>query len=102
MPNEFVGAGLPLDVDGVSEVTDRMGVHAPELWAVLTVETRGSGFLPDRRPYILYERHIFSKETNRKFDAAHPDISNETPVGRSWRRPPYDRIRTHCPQRRRT
>lgn len=81
MPSEFAGAGLPLDSDGVDEVTERMGIRAAELWAVLTVETRGSGFLPDRRPYILYERHIFSRETHRQFDQAHPDISNKVPGG---------------------
>src|SRR5262249_14655771 len=32
--------------------------------------------LPDRRPVILFERHVFSRETNHAFDAAHPDISN--------------------------
>ena len=47
----------------------------------VTVETRGCGFLPDRRPFILYERHIFSRETDSRFDVAHPDISNRSPGG---------------------
>src|SRR5581483_5620917 len=81
MPTEFVGTALPLDEAGVNEVVGRMGIHAPELWAVLNVETRGCGFLPDKRPAILYERHIFSKETNHKFDSAHPDISNRNQGG---------------------
>jgi hypothetical protein len=81
MPIEFVGTGLPLDEDGISEVTDRMQIGGPELWAVLNVETRGCGFLPDRRPAILYERHIFSRETGHTFDAAHPDISNREAGG---------------------
>jgi hypothetical protein len=81
MPMEFVGTGLPLDEEGTSEVTDRMQIGAPELWAVLNVETRGCGFLPDRRPAILYERHIFSRETNHQFDAANPNISNRHPGG---------------------
>ena len=37
--------------------------------------------MADRRPFILYERHIFSRETNRKFDATNPDISNKNPGG---------------------
>jgi hypothetical protein len=81
MPTEFAGRGLPLDEEGISEVTDRMQIGGPELWAVVNVETRGCGFLPDRRPAILYERHIFSRETNHQFDAAHPDISNREAGG---------------------
>jgi hypothetical protein len=38
------------------------------------VEASGCGFLADRRPQILFERHIFSKLTNRQFD--HSDVSN--------------------------
>ncbi len=78
MADEFKGEGLPMDYEGVTQVTDQLGVGVPELWAVLTVETRGCGFLPDRRPVILFERHIFSKETGRRFDASTPDISNPT------------------------
>lgn len=81
MSLEFAGSGLPLDKAGVSEVIERMGIGQPELWAVLKVETRGCGFLSDRRPVILYERHQFSKRTNHQFDAAHPDISNQTAGG---------------------
>jgi|SRR5882672_1981238 len=81
MSLEFAGNGLPLDKAGVSEVIDRMGIGQPELWAVLKVETSGCGFLPDRRPVILFERHQFSSRTNRQFDAAHPDISNQSPGG---------------------
>lgn len=78
---EFAGNGSPLDQDGVAQVTDKLDVGVPELWAVITVETRGCGFIRDRRPTILYERHIFSRETNGQFDAAHPDISNGEPGG---------------------
>jgi hypothetical protein len=58
-----------------------MGIKAAELWTVLTVETSGCGFLPDRRPKILFERHIFSRETESQFDAPNPDISDRTPGG---------------------
>jgi hypothetical protein len=30
----------------------------PVLWSVVVVETSGCGFLPDRRPRILFERRI--------------------------------------------
>ncbi len=81
MATEFKGTALPLDQEGISEVTDRMGIRAAELWTVLTVETSGCGFLSDRRPKILYERHIFSRETGSRFDASNPDISDRTPGG---------------------
>ncbi len=76
MAEEFRGAALPLDQDGLTAVTDKLGTGVAELWAVVTVETRGCGYLPDRRPVILFERHIFSRETGRRYDAAYPDISN--------------------------
>lgn len=81
MPTPFTGPALPLDQAGISEVTDRLRIGAAELWAVLNVETRGCGFLQDRRPDILFERHIFSRETGHRFDAAHPDISNQQQGG---------------------
>ena len=77
--SNFVGKGLALDEAGFSDAMNRMTVGAPELWAVMKIETNGFGFLRDRRPVILYERHIFSKKTNHQFDVSHPDISN--PVG---------------------
>jgi len=43
---------------------------------VLQVETRGCGYFADRRPVILFERHIFSRRTKGRFDARAPDISN--------------------------
>jgi len=81
MPDTFRGTALPLDQEGLAEVIDRLGVHAAELWAVLNVETRGYGFLLDRRPMILFERHIFSRETQHKFDNSNPDSSNPQPGG---------------------
>ncbi|HZS44432.1 MAG TPA: N-acetylmuramidase domain-containing protein [Blastocatellia bacterium] len=81
MTDTFIGTGFPLDADGQQAVLDVIGVGAPELWSVLSVETKGFGYLNDRRPQILYERHIFSKRTNHKFDQTNPDISNTSPGG---------------------
>ncbi len=39
------------------------------------------GFGADGRPIILYERHLFSRHTNRIYDATHPTISNRTAGG---------------------
>jgi len=81
MATEFVGKGTPLSQHGIDTATARLEVGAAEIWAVLTVETTGCGFLPDRRPKILFERHIFHRETNGRFDAAAPDLSDPTPGG---------------------
>ena len=78
---EFAGRGVPMTALGLAECAETLGVHAPEVWAVLTVETRGCGFLPDRRPLILFERHIFHRETAGRHDAVAPDISQPTMGG---------------------
>ncbi len=72
----FEGTGKPLSEDGLLRAAGELGVGVPALWAVMTVETRGSGFLADRRPQILFERHIFHNRTNGRFDDAAPDLSN--------------------------
>lgn len=30
---------------------------------------------------ILFERHLFSRKTNRAYDTTHPNVSNQTPGG---------------------
>lgn len=77
----FEGKAKPLSAAGLEAATNRLGVDAPALWAVLTVETSGCGFLPDRRPKILFERHWFSRLTQGQFNAQAPDISNATSGG---------------------
>jgi hypothetical protein len=76
MTQEFVESGKPISEDGLQSATDRVRVGLVEIWAVLQVETKGCGFLPDRRPQILFERHIFHNETQGRFDAVAPGISN--------------------------
>lgn len=72
----FEGKASPLSQEGITTALSRLGVDAPALWAVLTVETSGCGFLPDRRPKILFERHWFSRLTSGRFDNQAPDLSN--------------------------
>ncbi|MCC6468488.1 MAG: DUF3380 domain-containing protein [Alphaproteobacteria bacterium] len=73
---EFKGRGAPLSVQGVETACATLAVRDVELWTVIQVETKGCGFLADRRPKILFERHWFHKFTGGKFSAEHPDISN--------------------------
>jgi len=75
----FQGAGLPLSSAGLAQTSGALGVAAPEVWTVLAVETPGCGFLPDRRPVIRFERHIFHRLTNGRYDDG--NISDPTPGG---------------------
>jgi hypothetical protein len=76
MPERFAGNADPLDAVGFDRAIGVLAADAADLWAVIDVETSGCGFLPDGRVKILFERHIFSRETGRRFDADHPAISN--------------------------
>jgi hypothetical protein len=81
MPQDFAGAAQPMSPQGLGDTGGRLGVRAAEIWAVLTVETRGCGFLTDKRPLILFERHIFHRETAGLYDEVAPDVSNPAPGG---------------------
>jgi hypothetical protein len=90
-PLPFQGNAFALSSDGLAGVSNDLGVHAPEIWTVLAVETSGCGFLPDRRPQILYERHIFHRLTQGQYDDG--DISDPSPGGYGPRgAQQYDRL----------
>ncbi len=72
---------MPMSADGLFKGCDLLGVKPADVWTVLTVETKGCGFLPDRRPQILFERHIFHRETNGTYDQTAPEVSNASPGG---------------------
>jgi len=77
----FRNQGRPLNDEGMDHICSTLGVSESEVWAVLAVETHGFGFLKDRRPQILFERHIFHKLTKGTHDTGHEDISNAKPGG---------------------
>jgi len=79
MANSFQGASRALTAGGLAAASDSLSVNAPEVWTVLAVETQGCGYLGDRRPPILFERHIFSRLTNGRFDIC--DVSNPVAGG---------------------
>ncbi len=68
----------------IKAAADRMGCEPACVKAVLKVESRGRGFSPDGRPIILFEPHIFSKATLRKYDLSNPNVSYKT-----WGDKPY-------------
>jgi hypothetical protein len=64
----------------------RLGVEVSAIRAVVKVESGAAGFGADGRALILFEPHIFSRLTQRWFDATHPHLSYST-----WGARPYVR-----------
>jgi hypothetical protein len=81
---DFTGAARPLDPQDVAAVAAELRCEAAAIWAVCDIESAGSGFLPDKRPKILFEAHVFGRLTAHRWDATHPNISS--PV---WNRALY-------------
>jgi hypothetical protein len=75
MPLGFAGSGLPYTEKSVKTAADLLGVDVATILAIAEVETAGCGFLADRRPQILFERHIFHSLTAGLFHAACPAVS---------------------------
>lgn len=78
----FCGTGQPLTRAGLNKalaILELSPNDAAYIWTVIEVETagltQGFGFRVDRRPQILFERHIFRKYTNGRLDSVAPDIS---------------------------
>jgi N-acetylmuramidase-like protein/putative peptidoglycan binding protein len=89
---DFQGDGRPLTVNGMDAAARAIGVGLAELWAVVRVETRGWGFLADRRPHTLYERHVFYRLTGARLKKCPPAISCSTPGGYLGGAREYDRL----------
>ena len=75
MPQDFEGLAAPLTPIAVQQVAQALGTDVAAIWSVLTVETSGFGFLADRRPKILFERHVFHKRTGGRYAGSIPDLS---------------------------
>ena len=59
----------------------RLRCSVAAIKAVCEVEAPRGGFLSTGEPTILFERHIFSRLTQHRYDHLYPDISNRTPGG---------------------
>lgn len=81
---EFTGAATPLAAGDVVTVARRLGCGPAAVWAVCDIESAGGGFLPDKRPKLLYEAHLFGRLTRHRWDATHPNISSP-----AWNRALY-------------
>ena len=69
------------------QAADTLGVQVAAIRAVNEVESRGQGFLPDGRPVILFERHVFFKRLQMRgvdpvpLAAKYQGIVSSTPGG---------------------
>lgn len=87
---DFVGNATPLDDNDIYLEAQEIGCEPAVIWAVCDVESAGSGFLPDKRPKILFEAHYFHNLTNGRYDRSNPNISSP-----SWDRSLYGRGGAH-------
>lgn len=81
---DFTGAATPLTEADIAAAAARLDCEPAALRAVCEIESAGSGFLPDNRPRILFEAHVFGRLTGHRYDAAHPNVSAP-----SWNRALY-------------
>lgn len=74
----------------ISAEATAVGLTAAHVGAVYDVESNGRGVDPATGlPIILYEPHVFSRLTNRRFDASHPTVSY-----RQWKTRPYPKTQS--------
>lgn len=95
---EFVASGFrfpamrPATEQDYAEVAQGLGIEPAAFHAFVDAESAGKGFLGDGRPIILFERHIFHRLTNGKWDTTNPDVSAPvaggygTPGGNQYKR----------------
>jgi hypothetical protein len=69
---------LPLSSTDFQSTLNALQADAAAVWALLKVESGQAGYLPDRRPQILFERAVFHTRTNGRYDATNPGISAPT------------------------
>lgn len=75
----IAGSRAPLTAEDFAAVAADLGCEPAAVQAVVEVESGSLGaFGADGRPIILYEPHIFSRRTERRYDATHPTISYRT------------------------
>lgn len=84
----FYGAHIPMTENDYTRAADMLRVEVPVIQAVAKVETNGSPFLPDGRPDILYEAHLFGRWTKNRF-AGVRDTKGKAISATSWDRSLY-------------
>lgn len=74
----FTGTARPIAEADFLRAAERLDCEVAAVKAVAKVESRGGGFLADKRPKILFESRWFHKLTGGRFDRTHPEISTPT------------------------
>ena len=69
-----------------------LACSAAAIRAVAETETKRAAWEDVGRPTILFERHYFSKLTDRAYDHTHPDISNQVSGGYGLYREQYGKL----------
>jgi len=87
---EFTGAATPLGPRDIAVAATRLNCEPAAIGAVCDIESAGGGFLPDKRPKMLFEAHVFGRLTRHRWDATHPNVS--APV---WNRALYGGAGAH-------
>jgi hypothetical protein len=81
-------AAKTLTNEDFSRAAVALDVEVCAIKAVAEVESAGSGFLPDGRPTILYEAHVFHKETAGRHASA-KDRRGVALSSKTWNRALY-------------
>lgn len=89
--HELTGPATRFSDGAISQAAKDIGCDEAAIRAVIDVESRG-GFLPDKRPKILFERHHFHRHTKGKFSASDPDICSSKAGGYKGKASEYDRL----------
>ena len=67
---------MALSKQQITDAASKFGLDYATVAAVASVESSGSGFNKITKfPVILFEGHIFSRLTGKKFDMAYPSLS---------------------------
>ncbi|MET4190670.1 MULTISPECIES: N-acetylmuramidase family protein [unclassified Bradyrhizobium] len=66
--NSFYGAAIPMSDADYLAAAKIINIGPAELQTVTMVETNGSPFLADKRPDILFEAHVFGRNTGHKYN----------------------------------
>jgi hypothetical protein len=74
-PLEFAGAGTRLSPGDIDAEAKELGCSPAVIRAICDVEAAGAGYLPDGRPKILFEAHVFGRLSAHQWDSAYPNIS---------------------------
>ena len=87
-----------LDQDDFAKAASALGVPVAAIRAVTDVESKGSGFLPDGRPVILFERHVMYRQMDKLgldakgLEIRFPTLVNSRPGGYKGGAAEHDRL----------